>query len=292
MTVDNSNLEKSDNGSVSLTQDDCETLRALLPAYSVGATDSEETLLVEKLLPLCPEVAAELDTYLHINDALLYTAPIVEPPSHLRAALMAATQSTAVSAPEPKVAPVAAASKTAYTPSFWETVQQLLSGRPVRLATALAAISLLLLVGSNLYWLGQVSSLREREREILSLVDEQSQMLASFGQRGTNRVELASTEAGVTSSQAVVYWRPDSDVNLFTTNGLPSLTAGRTYELWLIRGEVAVGVGLFQVNSDGSGALVFNSDTPVGEFDAIGVTEEPEGGSEAPTSDPILVGTV
>jgi hypothetical protein len=161
-----------------------------------------------------------------------------------------------------------------------------------RLAFAAIGLGLVVLVGSNLYWIDQVQSLRERERNILALVDQQNRMLASFGQHDTQRVELGPTDAAEGTPQAVVYWRGESDISLFTTSGLPSLTAGRTYELWLIRGDQAVGVGLFQVGEDGSGALIFNSDEPVNAFEAIGVTEEPAGGSETPTTAPILVGNI
>jgi len=42
----------------------CDEIRELLAAYSMGATDPEETALVERHLPDCPEAVAELAEYL------------------------------------------------------------------------------------------------------------------------------------------------------------------------------------------------------------------------------------
>src|SRR5262245_5088044 len=61
------------------SQEDCDVLRDLIPAYSVGATDPDETRLVEALLPRCPEVADELKTFVQMSRAMLYT-PVSEPP--------------------------------------------------------------------------------------------------------------------------------------------------------------------------------------------------------------------
>src|SRR5215211_379751 len=81
---------------------DCEALAELLPAYSIGATDAEETALVERLLQVCPEGAAELDSYLSLAQAMNYTAPRIEPPAHLHDKLMAAAAGTpAQTAPPP-----------------------------------------------------------------------------------------------------------------------------------------------------------------------------------------------
>jgi len=41
----------------------CEELLALIPAYAIGATDPEETRLVEAHLTACPELAAELKAF-------------------------------------------------------------------------------------------------------------------------------------------------------------------------------------------------------------------------------------
>jgi hypothetical protein len=67
---------------------------------------------------------------------------------------------------------------------------------------------------------------------------------------------------------------------------LPPLRADRTYELWFLQGSKPVPAGTFL-----SGAVLTLPALPGGTT-AIAITVEPQGGSSAPTSSPIMVGTV
>ena len=66
--------------------------------------------------------------------------------------------------------------------------------------------------------------------------------------------------------------------------------AGQTYELWIIpKGGSPKPSGLFQ--SDARGSAMYLSPAPVdmSTLGAVAVTLEPEAGSAAPTSTPIIV---
>jgi anti-sigma-K factor RskA len=67
---------------------------------------------------------------------------------------------------------------------------------------------------------------------------------------------------------------------------VPQVDDSRTYQLWLVDGERATSVGLFRPDTDGKVSVLFDGITPGGAV--LGVTEEPAGGSEAPTL-PILL---
>jgi anti-sigma-K factor RskA len=67
---------------------------------------------------------------------------------------------------------------------------------------------------------------------------------------------------------------------------VPQVDESRTYQLWLVDGERATSVGLFRPDTDGKVSVLFDGITPGGAV--LGVTEEPAGGSEAPTL-PILL---
>ncbi len=159
-----------------LRPDDCETLRALIPAYSVGATDPDETALVERLLPDCPEVAAELEAYQAMAQALMYTVPRSQPPAALHDKLMAAARaSSAPSAPSMTVRPAQPA------PAIPAPVPQptLVSRqRPVnRIILAAALIAAALLVISNVYWVTQVSNLNSQQQTMTALLRTQEDAL-------------------------------------------------------------------------------------------------------------------
>jgi anti-sigma-K factor RskA len=78
---------------------------------------------------------------------------------------------------------------------------------------------------------------------------------------------------------------------LFYAANLPTLPAGRTYELWLIPSEGApVDAGLFNSDSRGNGQVILPA-LPRGlTAKAFAVTIEPAGGVPAPTGPKVLIG--
>ncbi len=55
-----------------------------LPAFVLGALDAEESARVRKHLERCPRCQAEYRSYQQVTTALAYSAPLQEPPAHLR----------------------------------------------------------------------------------------------------------------------------------------------------------------------------------------------------------------
>lgn len=258
---------------------DCETLAELLPAYSVGATDPEETALVERLLPLCPEVAAELDDYAALVRAMHYTAPTAQPSAALHDKLMAAVRAEPPAAPVPR--PL---SKVAPRPQIYGVNRALVG---------LVGIAAALLVVSNIYWSNQINLLRRQQADTLALLARQQDALASLGTQQAHRVELVSTAGDNPNAVlATVLWSEQTPTALLLTDQLPELSSDRAYQLWVIQGEQPIGIGVFNVDEQGVGVLVFNSETPMTEFSAVAITEEPAGGSDQPTTTPLAAAQI
>ena len=264
---------------------DCETLSELIPAYSVGATDPEETALVERLLPLCPEAAVELDEYLAMGQALLHSVPAVQPPASLHDKLMAAVAAPAQTTtirPEPSLTRVKPSVAPVTAPSQPRVM------RPNRWIAAVAVAAAALLIVSNIYWVNQVNGLRQQQETVTALLRNQEDALASLGTGRANRVQLVSTD---TQSQndvlATVLWTPQSPTALIYSDNLPMLSSDKTYQVWLIRGTQPISAGVFQLDSQGVGVLIFNSAQPMTDFNAVAISTEPSGGSDQPTTTPI-----
>jgi anti-sigma-K factor RskA len=66
---------------------------------------------------------------------------------------------------------------------------------------------------------------------------------------------------------------------------MPPLTTAEVYEAWLQRGDRIEPSTTFIVDRDGSGAAAIPN---VGDAERVMVTREPRGGSEAPTTEPLL----
>ena len=65
------------------TGSDCERVLALIPAYSIGATDPDDEAFVKSKLAECPEAASELAGYMKLAESMYYSAPPTPVPSSL-----------------------------------------------------------------------------------------------------------------------------------------------------------------------------------------------------------------
>lgn len=95
------------------------------------------------------------------------------------------------------------------------------------------------------------------------------------------KVELGS------GAQATAHWSESVGSAVLVTEGLAALEDDETYQLWLVRGEEALPAGLFETDSGMATALL---DGTMHEGDVIAVTIEQAGGSPTglPTTEPII----
>lgn len=214
----------------------CDSLRELIPAYSLGATDPEETRQVEAGLKTCPELAEELAEFQASLIGLARAVPQVDPPAAVLDGLM----------------------------------QRVTPRRTSRRGWWLAAAAVLALVFAvnNLYWINRLNQAEQKNARSLSLPT------ADNGQ--------------ATGATATVLWTPNDGRAVLTVSQFPAVEAGRVFQGWVRRGTTIQSLGTFQVNADGSGVLIFDAALLEGSFDGMGVTIEPEGGSDGPTSPPVV----
>jgi hypothetical protein len=256
-------MSENPNLSMSSGEPDCESLQALLPAYSIGATDEEETRLVEALLPLCPEVAAELPEYLALSGAILETVVPAMPPAALHDKLMALTANTA--APD-----------TLVTSKPPKTNNNIITLNLFWISTAAAVF--VLFVVSNVYWATVTSQIREEQEAMRTEIQGLDELVTILSRGNVELVSLNAEQGNVN-----VFWNADQRVVFLAAEGLPALPETETYQLWLIDGQNRLSAGTFDVDAQGQGTLVFSPPQAFHDYDRIGITNEPAGGSAAPT---------
>jgi anti-sigma-K factor RskA len=100
----------------------------------------------------------------------------------------------------------------------------------------------------------------------------------------TTTVQAEATKASPTAQATVV--RTDDSAVLKVAR-LPVQRRGHVYQTWLQRGKQIVPSSLFVVNKNGSGSAAVTGS--LDGVDAVMVSEEPDGGSPQPTSDPVLI---
>lgn len=238
----------------------CDTIRELIPDYAFGLTSPEETQLVESNLAFCPEAAAELADYQHLQVEMRVGVPQVEPPSRLQQRLIAA-----IATPERKSLPRQSFRRQ------W-----------------LAAAAMIALVVTNLYWFARVNDLTRRPNQIAP----QTENDGAFVLTSTSNLRWVRLPPSDEKSEASAFlmWNAESKIGLLYARGFPELTAGKSYQLWLTRGEVRASAGTFRVNEEGIGALLFNVTEPIDQFTWARITAEPEKGSDQPSDSVVVVG--
>jgi hypothetical protein len=214
----------------------------------------------------------------------------MEPPVGLRDRILAAARAEATaSAPGTDTdtapfrivgAPMPDAGAVSATPAIIRRTDRAWWARPSWLAAAAAAVLVALLAAWNLRI--ELDDTEERLASTQRQADLQSQALAAVAGRG-QMIRFASSLPGASGTVL----RPEEGQATLVVDGLP-LTPDKTYQVWAIRGDQPVSLGVF--NPDDSGVKVFGIDHDLQDVDAVAITLEPApSGSPLPTASPVLV---
>ena len=137
----------------------------------------------------------------------------------------------------------------------------------------LAAASIVLIASLGLALTRSRSDLNEAKDLVTALADPRATSLQYTGVDGT--------VARLVSS-------PDDDHLVVLLGGLKPVAGDRAYELWMINDDGATPMGVVRPSTDGSARFVI--DAKFDQFVSFGVTEEPAGGSPAPTTEILVSG--
>lgn len=262
-----------------MTDDD---IRGLLGAYALDAVDDDERRAVERLVAEDPEAAAEL-ARLRETAAALGAARASTPPAHVRDAVLSRLSATPQLPPHVAAPPAVppdelprdelARDELAHDglPSDELAARRAARrGRPWMLPVA-AAVALLLAVPGTLAW-------QQHERAVQA--EAQAALLGDV-LADPGAVLLRGAVTGGGEAVAVL----TSERALLVADGLADVDGDRTYQLWAMRDGVPVPSGLLDVADGRVQALA----TDYRAGDGLAVSVEPAGGSDQPTTDPVLV---
>ncbi|CAA9494512.1 MAG: hypothetical protein AVDCRST_MAG12-2285 [uncultured Rubrobacteraceae bacterium] len=231
----------------------------LKEAYALGALPDNERATVEAYLALHPERQVEIDDMVGIAGLLALAPPEQEPPADLRRRLMQVVESESVQ-------PRAARRRTS---SWFGRL-----GDFRNLALGAAALLVVGLLSWNVLLQGDVQDLRGQVEEARTADQAQD----------TREIELGGSWVEQGARAEVTALKDDRAI--LVVEDMPSIPDGRTGQVWVIRDEKPEPSGLLEPSGNMAATAIT---TNLRGADAIAVTVEPAGGSDQPTSDPVLV---
>lgn len=230
----------------------CSQAEDLLGAYALDALSQEDTRRMYEHLASCPEHAAAAADLRWTQSRLALTVDEGQPSPELRARIMSAIEREPLAAPSTLTLPPRAAGRTPIW-QRWAT-----RWRPLAVAAAvLISLGIGGLIGYRL--------------------NQTTQPIVYNFPGDPSRAPGAEAR--------LVYFK-DRQQALLAATGLPRLTAGHVYEMWLIRSGVPVDEG---IGTGSDGRLTAQIAADLVHFDVLAITIEP-GEQALPTTTPILIG--
>ncbi|HTB13750.1 MAG TPA: anti-sigma factor [Bryobacteraceae bacterium] len=239
----------------------CEDFHDDFELYALGLLEpSEKTSIDDHLRTGCSTCETALKNALATNAIMMSMAPDVVPPARLKRRVMASVG----------VQPMswswlaALAASCMLMVALWFSVQE--RSRSAELAQAR-------------HTLIEVSSQRDRLMQALSFLDDPATVPVSFG------------KGQPIPPHGNVFVHSKLGVLLIAAN-LPPAQQGKIYEMWVIpKGGAPRPAGLFQ-SQGGTAMHILSGPLDMATLGAVAVTLEPESGSPAPTTTPIIVAPV
>jgi anti-sigma-K factor RskA len=239
-----------------------ERIDELIALAALGELSPADERELDAAVRTDPALAAELDEALATAGAI-QSIGAEAPPTGLRANVLAAIASTPQDSDTPSLdAPVAPVGAPVTSLQEARSRRRLL---PILLGAAAAIVFVL-----GAFIVSNEASAPDQYAAVLEASDAETHTLA--GDMGT----------------LTVTYSPSHDAMVVAGEGVPTLSAAETYQLWFDVDGHMVPAGLFRPDEDGNvrERIVVND----GIGASVNVTEEPAGGSEEPTL-PVLATT-
>ena len=230
--------------------------RDLIAPYVFDHVDDLERRQVERLVAADPDARRELDEFREVVAAFTVDTA---PPASMRSQVLA-------SITQPAAAPVRLAEKRH---------KQSAAGRPSAARRRWVTLGVAAAVAAGIALPTSIAvQSHSQQQQLQAEADVVAQMVAD----PTSRVLRAEVEGGGEVSALV-----SADRVFLSTSEMADADADSDYQLWVIDGEQISSLGLMRPEDGSTSALV-----EAGSGSTLAVTVEPRGGSEQPTTDPIV----
>jgi anti-sigma-K factor RskA len=231
----------------------CEQVDEALGAYAIDALDASERRDVHAHLETCRRHDDALRELAIAVESVAASAPDVEPPASLRSRLLEAFDAEVQATSAPT--PI----EDDRAPRPIESARRRIAIAPAFVYAAAAAV--VLLVSGLIVW----------------------NVVLQTGEND-NSSTITATLSGSAGTGKLTYLQ-DDQTGIIELD-LSDAPAGTVYQAWSVYPDGPVSLGIV----DAQGVIAFEQD--LSGATAVAITEEPPGGSPAPTTDPVAVAEV
>jgi anti-sigma-K factor RskA len=260
----------------------CDQFRELIEAYALGALDVEERVEFEAHLATgCQDCLKAVEEARWVASQLGYLAPDAGPSEMLKGRLMRTVRS------EVRMAKSSLKPKTSISFWMWAGVAAL------ALLTLYAAWDARRLQRDMEAANQRAAAVLHQRQELeaqLQLAKREARILTDSNSK---KIMLPPKDAQMPHLEAM--WHPELGLCVMGQK-VPMPTNKRVFQLWLIPktpGSKPMPMQTLWPDADGNMVhVVENTPEPMWNTKAIAITEEPEGGSAQPTSEPMWLGGV
>ena len=231
-----------------------------LEEFALGSLSEEERLDILRHVQTCPDCAKEAGDYLEGLSVLALAVARRDPPRSLRRAI------------------IAEASRSVESDSG-------VTGRGGWPRWAMAAAAAIAVI--SLAWSVKLNSELESQRTTLANLSRRYDTIVGVLAANQVKIQAMSATEAAPGSMGRIFLDQETGSGMIM-HRLPPLAEGQCYQLWFVSGGERVSGGVLRTDPDGSGYTIIKAPGPVSSFDTVGVTREPTGGSQWPTSDRLL----
>jgi anti-sigma-K factor RskA len=159
---------------------------------------------------------------------------------------------------------------------------------------AVAAAASIIAVGAILWalaMLGQIDDLKdERDLQDQHIAQLNADLEAYMAQTPANVYPLIATTTGTSDARGIAYMDPDPNGwgGVIAFRGMSMPPSGQVYQLWMIRDGQTLPGPTFMPDQTGEAMVQVPGEAATAQ--AMAITMEPEGGSQTPSTTPILQG--
>jgi anti-sigma-K factor RskA len=227
----------------------------ILPDYVLDLLTDAEAKHVAEHLVVCQSCQVEFIRMQGVADELPLGLAQTAPPPRVKEKLMGA------------IHPHQSEADVTKQPTFWQSLSDIFR---MRLPAWGLALILILALGNLLLWRQFNPSNKQTNTPMMVIA-------------------LANTSDAPQASGTLIMDQ-HGHYGTLVVDQLPILDAGHQYQVWLNRGGERLSAGLFSVNYEGYGSLELTAPDPLIQYESLGITVEPFGGSSGPSGAKVLGG--